>query len=124
MDDVVQVRSVYEQSKVLQTYKRSYQLSNIKFTWYSNGYINAIVCCCKIDGQYVLKSLSQFGILLGTYQIPLEDGEIIYGDVIRDEYFKENLLIVNEKGDIFIFDLPFINNGRKIQGSEDPSIDI
>lgn len=46
--------------------------------------------------------------------ISIEEGRIIYATIIKDEYFKDNLLLCNERGDILIFDLPFMNNGRKI----------
>ena len=64
------------------------------------------------------------GVKLAEYKLESYSEQIISMIILRDEFFKEHLVLTNQKGDLYFFDLPFIKNGRKIESGNSQEIQV
>ena len=89
----------------------------------SFSYVSTVITYSYVEKRNYLHSFSLEGRLIARYTFENEHQERLeHFLLVKDEYFKENLIACNSSGDIFIFDLPFFDNGRKIASTQ--SIDV
>lgn len=85
----------------------------------SLGYVNCIVFFAHFGGKNHLFSISLLGQIIGYYI--LEDvNEPVFTcfEFVADECFRKHLIVINQRGDVFLFDLPFFECGRKINSNQ------
>jgi hypothetical protein len=125
----IEVRSIYESQKVLFRLPNRFTHAPEQLNANTNdlfieaqlsfGYISCVVVYSFIGNKNTIHSFSLDGRVISQYSLPAEDHKPIKKMVIvSDEYFKDNLILVNSKGDLYIFELPLLENGRRISSSQ------
>ena len=128
----VEIRSLNDPSSTLfileNGFDKIYKNLNEKNNFFiksilSLGYVSCVITYSVIRNKNYLHSFSFDGQLIGKYILD-EKNDIRFRKflVIRDECFKDNLIICNQYGDLYIFDLPFFENGRKIKSNQSSEI--
>jgi hypothetical protein len=85
----------------------------------SIGNVNCVVFYAFYNGKNHLFAFSLLGQVIGFYSFDAkQDNLLVSFDVIADEAFKWFLIAVDQRGDVFLFDLPFFEVGRKINSNQ------
>lgn len=85
----------------------------------SFGYVNCVVFIGYFDGKCDIFTYSFDYCLIGRYLIKDKNCRFVSAFVIKDEYFNDYLITVNEKGDNFLFDLPLLEKGHIISSHDE-----
>jgi hypothetical protein len=83
----------------------------------SFGYIPALVVSNYVGGRCEIVTFSFDGSVISRYTTKDKACRLVSMFVVKDEFFGDHLLAVNEKGDNYLIDLPLMEHDHKISGS-------
>lgn len=126
---IIEVRSVFEGSRVcfqlpnlLKNHFRAHELSSNNLfidAQASMGYVSCVIIYSYIEHKNHIHTISFDGRVIAHYVLSEEDSvQIKRMCVVTDEFFRDNLILANSKGDLYIFDLPLLENGRRISSTQ------
>ena len=101
-----------EHKQVIQT------VSGFKDVLVSFGYVNCFVVYLYHQKKNHLFSISFEGHIIARYVLE-EENEAMFHKffLVPDEYHKDHVAVCNKKGDLIILDLPFFEQGRRINSN-------
>lgn len=84
----------------------------------SFNYIGCVIVYSFVNEIHFLQTFSFSGDKIAEYNIEeSEEVEIVKMKIVRNEWFMDRLVVCTKFGDLYIFDLPFLNFGWKINSS-------
>lgn len=101
-----------EHKQVIQT------INGFKDVLVSFGYVNCFVVFLYHQRKNHLFSISFEGQIIGRYVLEEESEPMFHKFfLVPDEYHKDHVAVCNKKGDLIILDLPFFEQGRRINSN-------
>lgn len=98
-------------------------MTDLKTALISFGFITCLVVILDQKEATKIQTYSTTGVLLSEYVFPKKI-EVIDSLLIKSDDFNEHILVISDRGYIYDFDLPFMQDGRQIMSQIEQDIQI